>query len=337
MTVEQLTAANEPGDISNAGYVAGQRLKNIIGDGAIAVLMGGEGSERDVSLQSGNAVVNILREAQLPVLAVDVGEDIISQLQKLKPKLAFLALHGKGGEDGTIQAVLERLGIRYTGSGVLASALAMDKIRSKQLWQASNLPTPAFFRLAQDSDFEKIIEQFEGKAFVKPAAEGSSFGMSIATNAEALRAAYQKARQFDANVLAEQFVDGEEYTVALLGERALPAIRIETGRDFYDFQAKYNDDDTSFLIPCGLTAVEEQQLQLLSRQAFEVLGCKGWGRIDVMRDRSSGQFYLLEANTTPGLTSHSLVPMAAAAAGMSFEQLILQIIELSVSEAALTC
>jgi len=320
-----------------AGHIDAEWLRSAIEGRNIAVLMGGEATERDISLQSGNAVIDILRAAKLPVTAVDVGADVISQLQKLKPAIAFLALHGKGGEDGTIQAVLERLGIRYTGSGVLASALAMDKIRSKQLWQAANLPTPAFCKLADDSEFDAIVKRFQGKVFVKPASEGSSFGMSIATNAETLQLAYRKAREFDASVLAEQFVTGEEYTVALLGERTLPAIRIETGRDFYDFHAKYSDEATGFFVPCGLSRAYEQELQQLAKNAFDALGCSGWGRVDVMRDSSSGKFYLLEVNTTPGLTSHSLVPMAAEAAEISFEQLIFQIIGLAVSEASLTC
>lgn len=312
-------------------------LQRLTQQGPIAVLMGGEASEREISLQSGRAVVDGLRKLSIEVVAVDTASKVIETLQRLKPSMAFLALHGKGGEDGSMQALLEQLGIPYTGSGVLGAALAMDKIRTKRLWSGMGLPTPAFFRLDQSSDFGQILKQLGGSVFVKPATEGSSFGMGIANTEQELQQAYRQAEKFDDDVLVEQFITGSEYTVALLNNVLLPSIRIETKRKFYDFQAKYQDDDTSFSVPSGLSAAEEGELQKLARQAFDAVGCKVWGRVDFMRDQTSGQFYLLEVNTIPGLTSHSLVPMAAAAAGFAFEQLIAQIISASIKEAEKLC
>ncbi len=246
-------------------------------------------------------------------------------------RLAFIALHGPGGEDGSMQGALQTLGIPYTGSGVLGSALAMDKKRSKQLWQGIGLATAGFVALTRDSDWQGIIDRF-GKVFVKPACQGSSIGMSSADSANALRQSFELASQYAGEVLAEQFVDGPEYTVAVLGDDALPSIRLETDNEFYDYEAKYVSADTRYHCPSGLSAREEAEIAALSLRAFRSLGCSVWGRVDVMRD-VSGRFFVLEVNTVPGMTSHSLVPMAAAASGMKIPELVQRIVELSLQEA----
>ena len=241
--------------------------------------------------------------------------------------VVFNALHGPGGEDGVMQGVLAALNIRYTGSGILGSALAMDKIRSKQLWQGIGIPTGGFVTLEGNTDWQGVIDKF-GKVFVKPACEGSSIGMASADSAQDLEAAYKLAQTFQGEVLAEQFLAGPEYTVAVLGGRALPSIRMETDNDFYDYEAKYLSDDTRYHCPSDLTAEEELSIADLALRAFDSLGCSVWGRVDIMRD-DDGAFYVLEVNTIPGMTSHSLVPMAAAAAGMDIAALVQRIVELS--------
>lgn len=294
----------------------------------IAVLLGGESAERDVSLQSGAAVLAAMSRLGVEARAIDTAEaDWQVQLQGCAA--AFLALHGGAGEDGTIQGALQMAGVPYTGSGVLASALAMDKLRCKQMWQGSGVPTPAFAGLSEDSDWQAIIDQLGGVAMVKPAAEGSSFGLSKVDSATSLQAAFKAAAEFDSNVLAEQWVNGPEYTVALLDGKALPAIGLETDAEFYDYEAKYLSNETRYLCPCGLAADDEAEMAALAEQAFASVGASAWGRVDVMRDAASGQFYLLEVNTVPGMTDHSLVPMAAKAAGLSFDQLIAVILSLS--------
>lgn len=300
-------------------------------NGRIAVLMGGNAAEREVSLESGNAVLNSLQASGFDVIAIDTASDVVDALQTIRPEFAFIALHGKGGEDGRMQALLESLAIPYSGSGVLGSALAMDKVRSKNVWRGLGLPTPAFELLTRNSDFAAVLARLNNAVFVKPVDEGSSIGMSLATTEVELRQAYAKAAEFGVDIFAEQFVAGPEYTVSILQNHCLPSIRIQTQRDFYDYAAKYQDDDTQFFIPSGLDDSEEQALQHLAREAFDALACKDWGRVDFMRDQNSGQFYLLEANTVPGLTTHSLVPMAAKAAGMSFDELMLNIIELAMT------
>lgn len=299
-------------------------------DGPVAVMMGGNSSERDISLQSGAAVVEALQSMQVDVVAIDTAEDVFATLRQHAPAFVFIALHGAGGEDGTIQAVLKQLGIPFSGSEVLASALAMDKLRSKHLWRGVGLPTADYVALDDDSDYSAVLHNLGGRVFVKPATEGSSFGMSIAETDIELKEAFATARQYAGQVLAERFIDGPEYTVAIVGDQCLPVIRIETSRSFYNYEAKYEDSDTGFFIPCGLDETEERKLQQLAHQAFVALGCSGWGRVDAMRDAASGKFYLLEANTVPGLTSHSLVPMAAASVGISFAQLIAGIIRASI-------
>lgn len=297
----------------------------------VAVLYGGTSAERDISLQSGTAVAQALESQGVATRLVDTAEpDWLSQIQA-GIKHCFIALHGVNGEDGKIQAVLEFLGVTYTGSGVLASALAMDKSRSKQLWQGIGIATPAFTLLDENSDWQAVIDQF-GCVFVKPAAEGSSIGMAKVDNAADLAKAWRDASRYDSLVLAEQFVDGHEYTVAILDGQVLPAIKLETDHSFYDYDAKYLANDTRYLCPCGLDQSSLSELNQLAADAFNSLGCRGWGRVDVMQDRS-GQFYVLEVNTVPGMTSHSLVPMAAKAVAMSFEQLVARILLLSLEAA----
>ncbi|MEH6580417.1 MAG: D-alanine--D-alanine ligase [Halioglobus sp.] len=290
----------------------------------MAVLLGGRSAEREVSLQSGAAVLAALQGLGCNVRSVDPADpDWIAQLGEVS--FVFNALHGPGGEDGVMQGALEALGINYTGSGVLGSALAMDKKRSKQLWQGIGVPTGGFVTLAADTDWQEVIARF-GKVFVKPACEGSSIGMACASNAAELEAAFVTAADYEGEVIAEQFIDGPEYTVAVLGSESLPSIRLETENEFYDYEAKYLSDDTLYHCPSGLSDEDEKQLSQLALEAFESLACSGWGRVDFMRD-SDGTFYVLEVNTIPGMTSHSLVPMAAAVAGMDMMGLVQRIVE----------
>jgi len=240
----------------------------------------------------------------------------------------FIALHGRYGEDGTIQGMLELMGIPYTGSGVMASALAMDKWRTKLVWQAAGIPTPRYVILNAHTNFQQVAMDLGLPLMVKPANEGSSIGMSKVTRAEDLPSAYELAAKHDRLVFAEQFITGDEYTAAILGDSALPLIRLETPRVFYDYEAKYLTDSTRYLCPCGLPPERERGIQALALRAFEILGCQGWGRADVIVDET-GTPYFLEMNTAPGMTDHSLVPMAARQAGLSFEQLVLRILELA--------
>ena len=292
----------------------------------IAVLLGGTSAEREVSLQSGATVLENLELAGHKVRAVDPAESDWQQ-QLAGVDCVFITLHGPGGEDGCMQGALEFMGLPYTGSGVLGSALAMDKERTKRLWQGLGLPTMGFEILHEDSDWQAVIERL-GKVFVKPACEGSSIGMAPATTAAELEEAYLGARGYAGRVIAEKFIDGPEITVGILGDRALPAIRIETASKFYDYEAKYISDDTQYHIPCGLTEAEEKDLGILSLAAFDALDCGIWGRVDLMRD-ADGSLYLLEINTSPGMTSHSLVPMAARAAGIELPELVDRIVQLT--------
>lgn len=293
--------------------------------GRVAVLCGGASAEREVSLRSGAAVFASLQRSGVDCVKIDLGRDICTRLATESPDIVFIALHGRGGEDGSVQGLLEVLGIPYTGSKVMASAVAMDKWLTKQLWCQAGLPTPGGMRLEKDSDPAGVVEQLGLPIFVKPAREGSSIGMSRVDQAEQLADAWRQAAAFDSNVLAERFVDGAEFTVAILDGRALPVLRVETDRAFYDFEAKYTSDDTRYLYPSGLSAAAEHEISQLALQAFAATGCEGWGRVDVMQD-SAGGFWLLEVNTVPGLTDHSLVPMAASHAGLDFDALILRIL-----------
>ncbi|MBC6907335.1 D-alanine--D-alanine ligase [Saccharophagus sp. K07] len=293
--------------------------------GVVAVLYGGTSAEREISLRSGAAVINALREEGVAVEPVDVGENPLQQLQKLKVDRVFIALHGAGGEDGKIQALLEWMNLPYTGSGIAASALCMDKLRTKQLWRGCGLSTPDYAVLNSSSDWNLIIEQLGGEAMVKPCHEGSSIGMAKVKSAAELQQAFEAAQRYDRLVLAERYIRGAEYTVAILDGIALPPIKLETNHQFYDFSAKYQANDTRYICPCGLNDADERRLKQLAADAFNAAGASGWGRVDVMAD-ANGNFYLLELNTVPGMTDHSLVPMAAKAAGYSFNQLVLAIL-----------
>lgn len=294
--------------------------------GRVAVIYGGTSSERDVSLASGEAVLRALLEAGVETIGIDSGPDLVSELQAVQPDRAFIALHGPGGEDGTVQGALQCLGIPYTGSGVQASALAMDKLRCKQLWLGAGLPTAVFAELAKDCDWDAVLMELGGMAIVKPANEGSSLGMTKVSTPEELEQAWRAAFAYDRSVIAEAWLSGKEYTVAVLNGRALPVIRLETDRPFYDYEAKYQSSETRYICPCGLTAEREQVMQDLALKAFNSVGGRGWGRVDVMADER-GDWYLLEINTVPGMTDHSLVPMAAQAAGLSFTDLVFEILE----------
>jgi D-alanine-D-alanine ligase len=294
--------------------------------GKVAVLMGGKSAEREVSLKSGAMVLAALRKKGVDAHPFDPKERDLQDLLRERFARVFIALHGRFGEDGTIQGVLEWLGIPYTGSGVLASALAMDKLRTKRLWAAEGLPSAPYAVLDQQTDLAGVAKRLGTPLFVKPANEGSSVGMSKVGRAGDLEEAYALAVNYDPVVIAEKFIDGPELTAAILGERVLPIIRIETPREFYDYEAKYIANDTRYLVPCGLPAKKEQQIQALCLNAFHALGCRGWGRVDLMLDKR-GRPYLLEINTSPGMTDHSLVPMAARAVGISYEDLCVKILE----------
>jgi D-alanine-D-alanine ligase len=299
--------------------------------GKVAVLLGGRSAERAVSLKSGALVLQALRSRGVDAHPFDPAERGLDALISGRFERAFIVLHGRFGEDGTLQGALEFLGLPYTGSGVLASALAMDKLRAKLLWQASGLPTPPCEALDADSDFAAVAARLGLPLMVKPVNEGSSLGMSKVRAAGDLREAFARAVNYDRAVIAEQFVDGPELTCGILGREPLPLIRLETPREFYDYEAKYAAADTRYILPCGLPAARERELQQLCLRAFDALGCRGWGRVDLMLGRD-GAPYLLEVNTAPGMTDHSLVPMAARAAGLSYEDLCLRILESAVAE-----
>ena len=294
--------------------------------GRVAVLYGGTSSERDISLLTGAAIIQALEILGVETVAIDIQQNALEAIAKADVDRAFIALHGPGGEDGTLQGALECLKIPYTGSGVMASALAMDKLRCKQLWKGIGLATTDFSALNQSTDWQATMNQLGGSVVVKPACEGSSVGMSIAKSAQQLEQAWQLAAQYDAKVLAEPQLTGDEYTVAILDGKALPSIRIQANATFYDYEAKYNSDKTEYFCPSGLNAEREQELAQLSIDAFNSIDGRGWGRVDVMADQN-GRFNLLEVNTVPGMTSHSLVPMAGLAAGLKFEDVVRAILE----------
>jgi D-alanine-D-alanine ligase len=295
----------------------------------IAVLLGGTSPEREISLMSGATVLSALEALGADAVRVDTAEPRW-WLQLQDCELAFISLHGAGGEDGVVQGALETLGVAYTGSGVLGSALAMDKLMSKRLWQGIGVATADFAELTAASDWQAIIDRL-GSAFVKPASGGSSIGTAGAADATALLAAWQQAAQYGGKVMAERLIEGDEFTVAILDDLALPAIRLETDNEFYDYEAKYFSDATRYLCPCGLSQADEAQVSALALEAFNSLDCSGWGRVDFMRDHQ-GKFWVLEVNTVPGMTDHSLVPMAAAAAGINLEQLVGRIALLGMGE-----
>ncbi|WP_447553168.1 D-alanine--D-alanine ligase [Vreelandella sp. EE22] len=295
----------------------------------VVVVYGGTSGEREVSLKSGAAVLEALKRQGINAIGYDPRDNGLVGLEALAPSAVFIALHGRGGEDGTLQGALELLNIPYTGSKVLASALGMDKERTKQIWRAQGLPTPESITLAEHADWDVVVETLGLPMIVKPVHEGSTLGISIVKSQAELKAAFTEAARFDAQVMAERFIQGEEYTVALLGDDVLPAIRVEVPGGFYDYEAKYLTNTTQYHLPCGLDAEQEQALAGLCSRAFGAMGAQGWGRIDVMRD-AEGRFWLIEVNTVPGMTDHSLVPQAAAHAGIDFDQLVLKILQTAV-------
>lgn len=294
--------------------------------GRVAVLMGGWAAEREVSLRSGAAVLEALQRRGVDAHGVDLVRGNVGELAGGRFDRVFIALHGRGGEDGVIQGLLEGLGIPYTGSGVLGCALAMDKLRSKRLWAGAGLPTPPFAVLATEADLRRALDEVGLPMIVKPAAEGSSIGMSKVSRAEDLPAAWAAARGFHCEAFAERWVQGAEYTAGIVGSESLPLIRLETPREFYDYTAKYHANDTRYYCPAGLAPAVEVELRELARRAFDALGCSGWGRVDLLCD-AGGTPWLIEANTVPGMTDHSLVPMAARVAGLTMEDLVWRILE----------
>ena len=296
--------------------------------GKVAVLMGGPSSEREISLLSGKAVLKALQARGVDAHAFDPAERPLAALAAEGFRRAFIALHGRFGEDGTVQGALETMAIPYTGSGVMASALAMDKWRTKMLWLQAGLPTPHYRVLTAEADWNAVAKDIGLPLIVKPAREGSTIGISKVARAEALAKAYADAARHDPLVLAEQFIAGSEVTASILGDKALPVIRIEAPGGNYDYQNKYFSDETRYFCPSGLPADLEKRIQAISIEAFRLLDCRGWGRADLMID-AAGKPWLLEMNTSPGMTAHSLVPMAAREAGMSFDDLVMAILETS--------
>jgi D-alanine-D-alanine ligase len=294
--------------------------------GKVAVLFGGDSAEREVSLHSGARVLDALRRQGVDAQAFDPAERELGELKAFGR--AFIVLHGRHGEDGTVQGALELMGVPYTGSGVMASAVGMDKWRTKLLWRSAGLPVPDFVMLDEYSDFAAAEARLGLPLFVKPACEGSSIGVVKVKENGRLREAWTEAARYGSMVIAERAVMAGEYTAAILGDEALPIIRIEPAAEFYDYEAKYLRDDTRYLCPCGLPEAREEDLRAQALAAFRVLGCRGWGRVDFLMDEEGGA-YFLEVNTSPGMTGHSLVPMAARVAGLSYEQLVMRVLSLA--------
>jgi D-alanine-D-alanine ligase len=296
--------------------------------GKVAVLMGGTSAEREVSLETGNAVFTALKRRKIDAHAIDAKDAFIERLISEGFDRVFIALHGRRGEDGVIQGALETIDLPYTGSGVLGSALAMDKVRTKWIWQRQGVPTPDFVLLRRESDLASVAGEIGLPVMVKPVHEGSSCGASKVSRAEDLAQAWREARALDADVMAERWIDGAEYTASILGNRVLPLIRLETPREFYDYEAKYLSDTTRYICPCGLDAAGEQRIAGQALAGFDAVGATGWGRVDLIVDRA-GDPWFIEVNTIPGMTSHSLVPMAAKQAGIEFDELVVRILETS--------
>ncbi len=293
--------------------------------GKVAVMMGGTSAEREISLQSGQAVFDALQRQQVDAHIIDPQKDVMTQLETGDFDRIFIALHGRGGEDGLMQGLLDTLGLPYTGSGVLGSALAMEKCLSKRIWLSHGLPTPAFVELDENTDWEAVASELGLPLIVKPVREGSSFGASKVKQLSELENAWRQAHQYDSRVMAEVWITGREYTIPILNDVVLPMIRLETPREFYDYEAKYIADTTQYHCPCGLDAAFESELGKLALQAFKTLDARGWGRVDLLL-REDDTPWLIEVNTVPGMTSHSLVPMSAKKAGISFDELTLKIL-----------
>ncbi|MCX4190334.1 D-alanine--D-alanine ligase [Methylophaga sp. OBS3] len=296
--------------------------------GRVAVLMGGRSAEREISLRSGNAVLTALQAQGIDAVGIDVDKQVDITLRHGKYDRAFVVLHGRGGEDGEIQGLLQAMGMPFTGSGVTGAMLSMNKRISKLIWQQQGLPTPKFQHVNAETDAVELVKHLGLPIVIKPVREGSSIGMSKVVNGEEVTAAIATALQYDDDVIAEQWVNGAEYTASILDGEALPVIRLKTPNAFYDFDAKYQANTTEYLCPCGLESEQEKLCQSLALSAFNSLQMRGWGRIDVMAD-TKGNFYLLEANSVPGMTDHSLVPMAAKQAGLDFQQLCWRVLEYS--------
>ncbi len=339
MSIDPKSAGRAPGRSQAGPHPLGGSGDVLVARGAhefgkVAVLFGGTSAERPISMMSGTGVLEALRSQGVDAQAFDPAERSLDELKRDGFVRAFIALHGRHGEDGCVQGALELLGIPYTGSGVMASAIAMDKVMTKRVWIAEGLSTPRYVRLAPDERSDAAIATIPGRLglplIVKPPREGSSIGVTKVTHAEELAAAVQLSLQYDPDVLCEEFIDGEELTCPVLGDGvhayALPVVRIRPPEAGYDYQNKYFTDDVQYLCPSGLPEAEERAVQALAVAAYRALGCRGWGRADLMLRASDRQPYLLEMNTSPGMTGHSLVPMSARAAGMSYEQLCLHLL-----------
>ncbi len=299
--------------------------------GKVALLMGGQSAEREISLKSGAAVLRALQENHVQVEAIDVDERVFENLAAGEFSRAFIALHGPLGEDGSIQGGLEVMGMPYSGSNVMASSICMNKLMTKQIWQGCGIPTPRHHVLSDEVDIDEVVHQLGLPMILKPISQGSSIGMNKVNDRNEISVAWADARQYEETVIAEQWITGSEYTVAILDGKALPMIRLETPNTFYDYAAKYQANDTQYHCPCGLDQATEVKIQSLSLQAFNATGASGWGRVDVMLDENQ-QPQFLEVNTVPGMTDHSLVPMAAKANGISFNELVIKILQTSLKE-----
>jgi D-alanine-D-alanine ligase len=305
--------------------------EHVPGYGKVAVLMGGNSAEREVSIETGRAVHAALCRQGIDAHQFDTREYSVLELSEQQYDRAFIALHGRGGEDGVVQGALQALGVPYTGSDVMGSALAMDKVRSKLIWRACGLPTAEFLELGSEADLHRVLPELGLPVMVKPVHEGSSCGATKVKNSAELKPAWQKARALDQRVLAERWIDGVEYTAAILGRRVLPIIRLDTPHEFYDYEAKYIADTTRYICPAGLSADKEEEYASIVLAAFDAVGASGWGRVDFMVD-ATGHVWLIELNTVPGMTSHSLVPMAARQAGIDFDALVMEILQSSVKQ-----
>ncbi len=292
--------------------------------GKVAVLMGGDSNERAVSLLSGEAVLHALKRLGINAEAFDPSSRDINEIQSYNR--AFIALHGRGGEDGSMQAFLKSKNIAYTGSDSLSSAIGMDKLKTKLLWRSLNISTPDFLQVTEKTSYEEIISAIGVPFFIKPSNEGSSIGIDKIKNEKQYQDAFLKTSKIDANVIVEKFVDGEEFTVAIVNDKTLPVIKIKPSNEFYDYQAKYIKDDTQYICPSGIEKQKEVSISKEALQAFKIIGCSSWGRVDFMMDKQ-GRHYFIEVNTSPGMTSHSLVPMAAKEVGINFDQLVLEILK----------
>ncbi len=292
--------------------------------GKVAVLMGGDSNERAVSLLSGEAVLHALKRLRIDAEAFDPSSRDINEIQSYNR--AFIALHGRGGEDGSMQAFLKSKNIAYTGSDSLSSAIGMDKLKTKLLWRSLNISTPDFLQVTEKTSYEEIMSAIGVPFFIKPSNEGSSIGIDKIKNEKQYQDAFLKTSKIDANVIVEKFVDGEEFTVAIVNDKTLPVIKIKPSNEFYDYQAKYIKDDTQYICPSGIEKQKEVSISKEALQAFKIIGCSSWGRVDFMMDKQ-GRHYFIEVNTSPGMTSHSLVPMAAKEVGINFDQLVLEILK----------